>query len=100
MPAEKTGDFSKCFFRFRDAVIELIVCVRLPFENRKLGNNTGTAQLAVYAHRVAQKQIPRSSREDRRREPMHVAIDRRQKGISQVMTVCVDQCGGSSLTRE
>jgi hypothetical protein len=52
----------------------------------------------MQAHRVAKQKIARAAREDRRWEAMHVAIDRRQQGIGEIVPVGVERSGAVAET--
>ena len=92
--SKNAGDFLESLFRFRRGIVAVIMRVRLAFIDLQRRIDAGLAQLAVNAHGVAQQEIARAAGEDRRRKAFHVAINRRQQRILQVMAVGIDLGGG------
>src|SRR5438874_537740 len=52
------------------------------------------AQLAMDSHRVAQQQIARARGQDRRRKAAHVAVDRRDQRVLEVVPFGVERRRG------
>src|SRR5215813_10202732 len=93
---EEMGDFVEVFLRFGHMDIGAILTVRLTFPDLQHGLHTSSAQLAMHAYSKRKIQITRAASEDRWRESVNIAVDRRKQGIFEVMAVRVKQrCGAN-----
>ena len=90
MRAEKGRDLAERFLALRQSVVEFVLGVRHALEHLKIGLDSRAAQFAMDANRVAQQEVARASGQDGRREPMHVAVDRRDQRILEVVSAGVN----------
>src|SRR3954452_780293 len=89
MPVEEFCNVGECLPRFRRIDVELILRMRLPLIDVEVGSDAGAAQFAMGPNRVAEKQVTGARGQDRGREALEVAVDRRDVGILQARSVCI-----------
>src|ERR1700733_5711485 len=101
MLVEECCDLSECFLSLRRAIIGLVLSMRLPLVNFELRIDSCLPKLSMYAHRIAEQQVPCTSAQDRGWKAMHITINRRQQRILEIMTVRIDYGRGvtKSVTR-
>src|ERR1700730_10626396 len=91
---EEGADFAEGFFRFGSLIVELVLSVRLAFEDLKLRIDARLAEFAMHANGVAQEQVAGAGGEDGRRGSVHVAVDRGDERVGQIVAVRIDHGGG------
>jgi hypothetical protein len=64
---EEGADFAEGFFRFGSLIVELVLSVRLAFEDLQLRIDARLAEFAMHANGVAQQQVAGAGGEDGRR---------------------------------
>src|SRR4029077_1684584 len=90
MLVEEGSDLLEGFPGLRRGIVADVMGVRHPLIDLKGGFNAGLAQLAVNANGVTQQKVARAAGQDGRREALHVAVNRRQQRVLQVMAVGID----------
>ncbi len=91
---EEGGDFTESFFGFGSLIVEHVLSVRLAFEDLQLGIDARLAEFAVDANGVAQEQVAGAGGENGRRESVHVAVDRGDERVGQIVAVRIEYGGG------
>jgi hypothetical protein len=91
---EEGADFAEGFFGFGSLIVELVLSVGFAFEDLQLRIDARFAEFAVHANGVAQEQIAGTGGEDGRRELVHIAVDRRDERVGQIVAVRIDHGSG------
>src|SRR5450631_854197 len=87
MPIEEPRNVGEGLAGLRRIDVELVLGMRLPLIDIEIGNDTGAAQFAMGANRIAEKQVAGAGGQDGGRKALEVAIDRRDVGILQALAV-------------
>src|ERR1700676_100886 len=98
MLIEEVGDLSERLLGLGYAIVNLVLRVRRSFEPVEIRHYAGPAELPMHTDRIAEQQVSRACRQNRRWETMHVPIDRREQRILQVMTIGVNADAGVAET--
>src|SRR5215469_14654241 len=85
MAVEELRELGEMLLRLGAEGIGVVLRVRLALEDDELRVDAGSAQLAVDAHGIAQKEVARPRCQDRRREALKVAIDRRELWVLEIV---------------
>src|SRR6266700_3513494 len=87
MPVEEFGNVGEGLPGLGRIDVELVLGMRLPLIDVEVGDHACAAQFAMRPNRVAEKQVTGAGGQDRGREALEVAVDRRDVGILQALSV-------------
>src|SRR6188472_1630674 len=90
---EEARDLLERLTRLGRARLDGVLGVREALEYLQRRLDAGLAKFAVDAHGQAEKQIARARRQDRRRKPVQVAVDRRQHRILEIAAAGIEVGG-------
>src|SRR6202043_2380381 len=91
MLVEKLGNLAERDGGLGQAIVEQVLRVRLTFVDLQLRLHPGRAERAMRPHRVTQQQVTCAGGQDGWRESVHVAVDRRNQRVLQVVAVGVNR---------
>src|SRR5450432_4448327 len=94
MLVEKSADLRECLFGLGRRGVAIELRVRLAFIDLQHRLDPGLAQLAMHPHGRTEEQIARSGSQDGGRKTLHVAENRREHRVFDIVAIGVERGAG------